>query len=63
VEAVADVTPQRAPSNAVGAQEVAKSKPGGAKKYWSRAKPLTKVDGRSVAAKRIAELRQLFTAT
>ena len=49
MEAVVDTTPQRATSNA---------------SRWpkrSRARPLTLLDRRSVAARRIAELKQLFT--
>jgi hypothetical protein len=49
VEAVAYVTPQRAPSNVGGSPK------------RSRARPLTLLDRRSVAARRIAELKQLFT--
>lgn len=49
MEAVVGTTPQRAPSDA---------------SRWpkrSRARPLTLLDRRSVAARRIAELKQLFT--
>jgi hypothetical protein len=48
-------------SVATAVQAPAKSRTGGAKKYWSRAKGLTHVDKRTVTWKRICELQALFT--
>jgi hypothetical protein len=52
VESVADIAPQRFPSRTTRHRAMR-----------SRARALTKVDMRSVAGKRIAELRALFAAT